>query len=509
MYETADTYGRARLRKAAFMAIAMCAFGVYTAVAAIATLIFPLFLPAFLAPAALLIFIFAPRGRAAPKSLVMPLIFTAAALMPFWPIYIHLALGSLPLLTPPRVIFYLLSAVWAYDMAVSPLRRGQFVLALKKRPWLAWAALGFFILNALSVPLAEGKSLAGQAFFRQAIILLLPFCVFVTYVRRWRDFRMILLVTALGATAAGAIAVIEFASQTLLASKLSPLIMGDANWLQITQSLKSRDGVFRAQATHTHPISLGEYLCFCAPLVFGFMLQARRWKRLLWAGALALVIGGLIATNSRGAMLAIAPGLGLVGAVLLLRTLRDPSREVLRPLVGLASLVVIGVSPGFLYVAHSMATGEAGTSAARSSQSRIDQIEKAWPKIVKRPVLGHGTGRSARVVGYFGRTLTLDNYYLSLAVDLGFPGPIVFIAIMIIAAQRSLYDARHGPPYMRWLLIGLAGAMAAFLLSRLVNSQTGNLNFFFPLIGAYIGASADVSGRLRARKDRRLESGYS
>jgi anaerobic C4-dicarboxylate transporter len=37
---------------------------------------------------------------------------------------------------------------------------------------------------------------------------------------------------------------------------------------------------------------------------------------------------------------------------------------------------------------------------------------------------------------------------------------------------------------MRWLLIALAAAMAAFMVSRLVNSQTLNLNYFFPLVAA-------------------------
>ena len=491
-----------RRRSALYAILAFIAFGFYTAVAAMATLIFPFALPFFLAPAALVIVFLAPQGRAAPKPLVMPLVFIAAALMPIWPTYIHLAIGSLPILTPPRVIFYLLTAIWAYDMITSPLRRGQFLVALKRRPLIAGVAFGFFIVNALSVPLAEGKVLAGQAFFRQAIIWLLPMCVFITYVRRWRDFRRILEALAIGAAFAGAIAMGEAATKTLLAMKLAPFISGNAEWLQIAQNAKIRDGVFRAQATHTHPISLGEFLCFCAPLAGAFALKARALRRWLWIGALALMVGGVVATNSRGAMLALAPGLGVAAVVLCYRLLRDPRREALRPVVGLLSLATVAGSPVFLYGAHAIATGEAGTSAARSTQSRIEQIEMAWPKIKKRPVLGYGTGRSTRVVGFFGHTLTLDNYYLSLTVELGFPGPLVFLSIMIVIAHRSMHESVQGPPDLRWMFVGLAGAMAAFAVSRLIISQTGNLNYFFPLIGAFIGASAGASWRPRSPDDR-------
>ncbi len=495
MRETAYPDTSMGARGAALQAGGLLALCAYVFVAAAATLIFPFAFAIFIAPFLILILLLAPSGRAAPKRLIMPLVFSAAALMPFWPTYIHVSIGSLPILTPPRVIMYVLTAIWAYDMTVSPWRRAQFLVAVKRRPWLVGLVFGFFFLNAASVPLAEGKVMAAQAFFRQSIILLLPFCVFLTYVRRWRDFRLILILTTLSAVAVSAIALGEAATKTLLASKLSPFIGSDERWLQVVQAVKSRDGVFRAQATHTHPISLGEYLCFCAPLALAFMAEARWRRRWLWAGAFVLIVAGVVATNSRGAMLALVPGLGVMLFICLLRVMRDPARSAFRPAIGLLSLVMVAASPVFLYAAHTLVTGEAGTSAARSSQSRVDQVKMAWPKIEKRPVLGYGTGRAARIVGYVGRNLTLDNYYLTLAVDLGLPGPILFLLLLIALAQRSFGEAAIGAPQMQWVFAGLAAALAAFMLSRLVNSQTLNLNFFFPLVGAFLGASANASLR--------------
>ncbi len=82
----------------------------------------------------------------------------------------------------------------------------------------------------------------------------------------------------------------------------------------------------------------------------------------------------------------------------------------------------------------------------------------AWPKIVKRPVPGCGTDRSALIVGYYGRALSLDNYYLSLAVDLGIAGPVCFLGIMIVMIRSAHGRARRGPRKGRRLMIGFPGA---------------------------------------------------
>lgn len=479
-----------KLWRAALAAAAFFIFGGYVAIATFATLIVPAALAVFLAPFIVIGFAYAPQGKAAPKAIIAPMLVLAAALMPLWPVYIHMKLGPAPILTPPRLILYAVTAFWIYDMTASPLRRGQFLVALKRSPWLSGLVFGFFILNALSVPIAEGTLYAAQEFFRQIVIWLLPFCAFVTYVRKFSEFKKLLAVTAISAGIAGAIAVMELGTGTLLAMKLSPLISDNATWLRITQELKSRDGVFRAQATHTHPLSLGEYLGFCAPLALGLLIGARGWMRALWVGVLLAILGGIVATSARGALLGAAAGLGAAGALIVLRMLYNERHARFRPAVGLATVFLIIASPVLAFGAHKIITGEAGTSAARSSQARIDQIKIAWPKIMKRPVGGYGTGRAARIIGYWGRTLSVDNYYLSLAVELGLPGPIVFFSMLVLVAQTAQRRSKRAPPDQRWVLIGLTGAMAAFAVSRSILSQTGNLSYFYLLIGAYVGATA-------------------
>ena len=474
----------------ALTTLALTALAAYIAAATMATLFIPQAIVVFLLPFVLVSIAAMPQQRAVPKKITTPLLLAAAALMPLWPAYLHLKFGPTPILTPPRLAFYALTVFWLYDMAASPLRRGQFANALKRSPALSGLVFALFAMNAVSVPIAEGSRFAAQEFFRQTVIWLLPFCAFVTYVRSIQEFKRIIAVTLISAGIVSLIALIEVGSGTLLATKLSPYMESAEEWLRISQQVKTRDGVFRAQATHTHPLSLGEFLAMCAPLALVFAAAARGFKRAFWAVVLVAILGGVVGTNARGAIFAAAAGLSVAGVFMTIHILRGNRLLRWRPVIGLAAVFLVAASPAAFVAGHKVVTGEVGTSAARSSQARLDQIEKAWPKIAKRPIGGYGTGRSAIIVGYWGRTLSLDNYYLSLAVEIGIPGAVVFISIMIIAARMSLRRAKKAPRRWAWLLIGFASAMVAFMITRSFLSQTGNLSYFFPLIGAFIGASA-------------------
>ena len=479
--------------------LALFGCGAYGMAAAIATIFYPVSLFVFAGPL-VLVGMLAPLmmlgvnrrqgARAVPISLITPMLVIAVAMMPLWPAYLNMKFGPLPIITPPRLVFYALSACWLYDMVVSHLRRGQFILAFKRNRLLMGLVFFFFVLNAISVPIAEGTRYAGQEFIRQTIIWLLPFCAFATYVRSIKTLTLLLVALTFSATIAALIALIEGGTGVLLVSKLAPFIDASADWLRIATEAKSRDGALRAQATHTHPLSLGEFLGMFAPLALAFAVSSRGAARWLWVIALLIILGGIFSTNARAAIVASVIGMGAVTVVLGHRIMRDKRMMRFRPLIGLAVLYTVAASPVVAIGAHHLITGEAGTSAARSSQARLDQIEMAWPKIVKRPVGGYGTGRAASLIGYWGRTLSVDNYYLSLAVEIGLPGPFTFIGILVIAAWMAVKMAATVSRRTGVVLLGFACALIAFLTSRSILSQTGNLSYVFPLIGALAGAAA-------------------
>ena len=484
------------LRQKALGGLLIIGFIFFVAVATFATLLAPPILMLFITPFLIAILAFAQKGKSTPMRIITPLVITAAVLMPLWPVYVHLKLGPMPIMTPPRIIFYLLTIFWVYDMVVSPLRRGHFYYGVKHSRWICGLFFTFFAINAFSIVIAAGRAVAAPEFVRQFIIWFLPFCIFLTYVRDKNTFKKMLVAITIGASIAALIGILEFLTQISLVSLLSPIIADDAVWLRISQEAKLRDGIFRAQATHTHPLSLGEYLSFCLPIALTFLVTARK-KRLLWGAAALLIFVCIIATNARGAILGTGAGLLLLGSFYLIRMVRMPRFVALKPVFGLASIAMIASTPAIGYGVYHVVTGESGTSAARSSQARIDQIKTAWPKIMKRPIGGYGTGRAAKIIGYWGRTLSVDNYYLSLAVDFGFPGPILFLSLMIVTSTISHRYARVARFRTQALFLGFSAAIITFIVMRMIISQTGNLSFIYPLLGAFAGMSARLDKGFR------------
>ncbi len=488
-----EPFSAARALRAASVAIALT---LYIALGAASTIIYPPVGALFLLPVIMGVIMIAPRARAAPRSVVLSLLAIAAFLLPLWPAYLFIKFGPAPALIPPRIVLYAVSGIWAYDMVFSPLRRAQFILAARKGGATAGLFFILFALGLFSLPFAEGRSIAAPEYFRQLIIWLAPFCAVITYCRRQRDFVLLIRWLTLSAVPVAFIAIAESASHQLLAGILSPYIADDADWLRNVQELKIRDGAFRAQATHTHPLSLGEHLAFAAPFALAFAVSAKRHpSRILWIAGFAAIILAAIATNSRGAIIVMILSVGAMAGLMAWRLIRRASASRWRPLAGLAFLCLLAASPVAVAVGYGVVSGKGGVSAANSTQSRIDQIEMAWPKILKRPIGGYGTGRSARVLGYWGRTLTLDNYYLTLALDYGFPGPAAFFAMMIAWASGSLRRSARSHHQLSVIYLAMFASALSIATGRTIISQAGNLSVIYFMIAAFAGASVSFSHR--------------
>lgn len=494
----AETISGLDWRRVGILAGGSAALTAYVAAAVFAALVFPPSAALFFAPVLMAIAIKAPALRAAPKGLVLSLLFIGVFLLPLWPTYLNFKLGPLPILTPPRLILYAATAIFLYDMTVSPLRRGQLAQAMKRGRLVAAPVAILWTLSLVSVPIATGKAMAAAEFFRQTVIWFLPFLAAATYVRRAREFRTAIALVAIAAGLSGAIAIVEFGTGKLLASVLSPFISGDAEWLRVAQASKIRDGVFRAQGPHTHPLSLGEFLAIAAPIAFGSALSARKPSaKLAWTACLLLIVGGALATSSRGAFLAIAVSMSAAGVIFAIRFLKRAASRRFRPAAGLVMALALIASPAIIVAAEGVVSGRGGESASRSSQGRIDQIEQALPKIMKRPIGGYGPGRAARVLGFWGLTLTIDNYYLSLALDLGLPGPAAF-ALILFGMWRLALRRSEGPQRdIAAINVGLAGSATAFVLMRSITSQAGNLGLLYILLGMMAGAAACAARRKR------------
>lgn len=478
--------------------------GLYAAIASFGTIVSPLLAPVFLLPLLFTALLLLPAGVALSRRFFVNGIYLATGLLAIWPIYLHAKFGPLPIITPPRLLIYVLIGLWAIDLTRSRIRRARLAFVVRQNRLLMGLIVGLFGLGALSLPFAEGRSLAAPEFIRQLIIWLMPFLVVLTYIRRRAELVTIVKILVIAGAIQGAIAIAEQVSGVLLASVLAPIIPDNAEWLRIAQAQKIRDGVFRAQAIHTHPLALAEYLSIIAPFAVVLAARARRMaERLFWLSASGFVVIGALATNSRAAILAIAISVLTVFGLFALRFLRRANDPRFSPLVALCALFLLCAAPVIFLGAAQFISGGDAVSASNSSQARLDQIKMAWPKIMERPVLGYGVGRATRILGYWGKSLTLDNYYLTLALDMGLAAPIIFVA-MIAGIGRSAYAlSLRGPRRDQLVFAGFVAFAASFLLCRMILSLTGNIALVYMLLAAFMG----VRAYLTPIKSRRVRYG--
>ncbi len=486
-------------KRAGHAAFLFLGFTLYALIAAI----FGILLPPptgliFLAPFLLLVFVFAPELPPVPRKITWGILLTAIALMPAWPVYLHIKLGPLPIITPTRLMFYALIAIWLYEMACVRRRRLQFYAAVK-RLWFLFALIaGLFFLKLLSIPLAEGSAIAAKETFRQSIIWLLPFFAVMTYVRTRKQADRIITILLWAASLVALIALGEFLTRHLIAEIFAPL-MSDVEWLRIVLEEKSRDGTFRTQSVHTHPLSLGEQLAMIIPLAMYKIYRPGHYKmRLAYITLLGILLLAALTANSRGALIGGVLAFSATGALMTWFWLKRPQSLPYRPLVGMMAAGIILLSPFILAAGYKLTVGEEGSKAARSSQSRIEQIEYAWPKVLERPVLGYGTGRSARILGYYGETLTIDNYYINLWLELGFPGPIIFLgAILWLGILGFRWGVKHPNDPYAGLYLALVGVAVTFAVTRSILSITTNIELIMIIFATIIGSAGAIKRKTK------------
>ncbi len=466
-------------------------FTIYIMLASFMTVVFPPPLGfAMVAPFLPLILWVAPESKPIPRSLTRVVLYLGIALMPIWPVYLHVQLGPTPILTPTRAMFYALSGIWLYEMACVSWRRKQFLVAVRRLPIVFWLITALFILKILSVPMAEGKAIAIKETFRQIMIWYIPFLAVLTYVQRRKYLDFVITLVVIASSGVALIALGEYATQTALAEKLSPII-GHQEWLTNITEAKIRDGVFRSQATHTHPLSMGEHLSMVMPLaMYKVYRKGAFWPRVFFAGIVFLLVAASLLANSRGALIGGVIAFCLTGFMMAQAWIRKPEALAFRPLIGMIFAGALLFSPVAGIAAWKLTTGEEGTQAARSTEGRMEQIEFAWPKMLERPVLGWGTGRSVQILGWWGGVASIDNYYLNLGLELGFPGPLLYLATFMVIAGigfrrglKDIYDPYSG------LWFAYCGFAVCFMITRSILSITTNVELFMVLAAALVGSS--------------------
>ena len=283
-------------------------------------------------------------------------------------------------------------------------------------------------------------------------------------------------------------------------------------------------------STFGNPNHLGGYLAMALPIFLVFGLGAKRWRwRVVAAGSTLLLLVELVRTAARGAWLAAI----VASAVLALSCAPELRRKALATLGGaaavLAAAVVAMAVAGRHFLGQPLSTlFQSGGST--SVEQRLLIWKTAFHIAAQNPLTGVGPDsfavvypqyQSAAWVKALGPDYLVNgahNIFMNVLADQGFPGLLLFVALLGLAALRavgawrrfrqvekdqgSVPGSREQARYARVTLAVVTASISAYIVQALFNVQQVGLSFtFWLLVGllAVLATAAGVPDTLRPR----------
>jgi hypothetical protein len=357
--------------------------------------------------------------------------------------------------------------------------------------WLWVLIRAFIVLQIVTIILSPEPGGAAQVIFNQQISWT---CVFVISCMLFRNTkyveRYLALLCALSIPIMLVTTLESRGQHVLWAAHIPAILRVPDPSVQFTLAPSFRPGInfYRAKATFSTPLGQAEYLALLTPFLLHFGFSA---KRLLWKiVAFAMIPALFITIRNTDARLGIA---GMFASVLLYGLMwsivrwRSHPRDLFAAATVYAYPILFVMGIGAVYTStrlNQMVFG--GGAQASSSAARDNQLAMALSKLWAAP-WGHGTGQSGNAMGYAeGAFITVDNYFITIALDYGIVGIIlwygIFIYAMVEAARYSM-SARYGGRLEAKLLAPFAVAIAAFLIIKWVHGQDDNHSILFMMLG--------------------------
>jgi len=433
----------------------------------------PIFAPLFLS-----VVWASPEPRKPPYVLLNIFFLFVLSVFILWPRYGILPLGGIPL-SPPRILYSLLIVVWFAALFWSANLASQLMERVRKNALPVLLLLGLLFWKFLSVFNSTDVVRSLYGFFTEAIVYFLMFPICLTLFRSVKDIERVLVVLLLAGLGTCLLGIYEgFTHHNVFLAHFPAM----TEYMDFALSSKERGGGYRVQSTFAHPLLFAEFLVILLPIAVTFALDKRRLFKILGAIALGPILVAMYKTGSRAAIIGFAVVAFSAVVFFVLRYMKQRNYD-------LKSFVVLFVILSVLVVSMALVTGALFDIAlgrgieARSTSVRLAIMTQGSHLLMSEPLLGFGVDQSApeldRIMAGGLVTQTVDNYYLSLALDSGLPALLLylssFIYFVLLAIKLSL---RHGREPSA-LAAGLALSLIGYAIIRLILSVPHSLSLLF------------------------------
>ena len=250
---------------------------------------------------------------------------------------------------------------------------------------------------------------------------------------------------------------------------------------------KMHDRMYGVGNLFADPNDFALNLCLVLAFAVALAVTAKRMVgKIVWVGAIGLILVAIVMTGSRGGFLALlATMFGLWRRFRLSRT-ASFAIIVLVVLLGVGVAVVVG---GSGYIERISTITNMNADITGSSEARYELLTLSLITTVKHPLFGIGPGQFENFSGAWHLT---HNTYTEFSSEAGLPSLALFVFLLVLTFRRL--RARSEDKYIGRLSDGLYGAMFGYMVGAFFLS-TAYLFVQYLLI-AYVSAvsRATVSG---------------
>ncbi|MBI4271503.1 MAG: O-antigen ligase family protein [Candidatus Rokubacteria bacterium] len=249
-----------------------------------------------------------------------------------------------------------------------------------------------------------------------------------------------------------------------------------------------------------NPNDLALMLNLIIPLSVALVLTAeRRALRILLGAVIALDILAVIVTFSRGGFVTLAAIAGLYGWKF--RRRPEGTWRWAALAIALASLPFLPSG----YFQRLATIGDIDADVTGSAQLRWDDALAATRFVLAHPVVGAGVGQNVLALHAEEGTrwTAVHNVYLEVAVELGLPGLVLFLALLggSIRAACLVQRRSAGVPGLRPLFAlaeGIQVSLVAFAVAGFFHPVAYHLYFYY-VAGLAVAASAVCAATRQGR----------
>jgi hypothetical protein len=446
-----------------------------------------------------------PVARRPPLGALAVLLFVSAVCLVMWPNYIAIAPPGFPWITMQRLVGVPL--VFILLVCASTSREFQTTVggALRASPLLSGFFIAFNLLELLSVAYSISPVSSFNAFVNSEIGLTATFFAAVqVFSKPGRAERMARLLWFMSILV-GLIAVVEVREGHVpWAGHLPNFLHIDDPVVERALRGVSRFGVYRAEATFGNALGLAEYGALIVPFVINFLIGPYG-ALTRWAAALSLpfLLFVVFLTGARLGLVGCFISIVLTGVAWGGPKWAKDRNAVVAPIVFLGTVGFMAASIASVYLVGFVHSKVLGGAASESTYARNMQTQMAIPKLFTHPQ-GHGIGMGAAALGFTTPSgfLTIDSYYLSILMEYGFVGFILFYGIFVLGIWRSgeVLIAHRGDDREIELLKPIGISVVTFLIVKSVFSEQYNHPIMCLLLGIVVALAYRVSLENNARR---------